>query len=249
LWLDYPGDAQAAQQDQEWLLGPGVLVAPVVTQGATSRSVYFPRGCWQRPDTGAIYRGPSSAIVPVALSQLPYFFACGTEPFITPPSAGGCTGPGGRLRGSSLGPVRLGETRRAVRRKFQQFRTRGRRYMDFFCPAHEGIRVGYPSPKLLRHVPKRRRRGLSGRAVLVLTANPRFVLDGVRPGRRLRAVRARLRHDHRYYVGRNTWYLIPGPGRAGVLKVHRGVIGEVGIANRRLTATRPAARRFLRSFE
>jgi alpha-D-xyloside xylohydrolase len=36
LWLAYPGDATAAQQDQQWLLGSEVLVAPVVTVGASN---------------------------------------------------------------------------------------------------------------------------------------------------------------------------------------------------------------------
>ena len=34
LWLAYPSDAEAARQDQEWLLGPNVLVAPVVEKVA-----------------------------------------------------------------------------------------------------------------------------------------------------------------------------------------------------------------------
>jgi hypothetical protein len=49
-------------------------------------------------------------------------------------------------------------------------------------------------------------------------------------------------------VGLNTWYLAPGTDSRGVLKVRHGVIEEVGIANRRLTASRVAARRFLKSF-
>ena len=43
---------QAAAQDQAWLLGDDVLVAPVVTQGARARSVYLPAGCWQREGAG-----------------------------------------------------------------------------------------------------------------------------------------------------------------------------------------------------
>jgi sulfoquinovosidase len=103
LWLQDPGDAQAAQQDQEWLLGADVLVAPVVTQGAISRVVYFPAGCWQRPDTGARYSGPTSQTIPASIDQLPYFFHCGTSPFTsaagsTSPAAGvGCR-QGARLR-------------------------------------------------------------------------------------------------------------------------------------------------------
>lgn len=81
LWLQYPGDPVAARQDQEWLLGPDVLVAPVVTQGATSRQVYFPAGCWQSPVTGLRYTGPRTRSVAAPLDQLPYFFQCGTRPF------------------------------------------------------------------------------------------------------------------------------------------------------------------------
>lgn len=81
LWLAYPGDATAAEQDQEWLLGPKVLVAPVVEEGATSRQVYFPRGCWQDPRGGRRVRGPAAREVQVPLGRLPYFFRCGTRPF------------------------------------------------------------------------------------------------------------------------------------------------------------------------
>jgi alpha-glucosidase (family GH31 glycosyl hydrolase) len=81
LWLAYPRDADAARQDQEWLLGPDVLVAPVVTEGADGREVYFPRGCWEVGDTGERYAGPSSLRVAAPLARLPYFFRCGTQPF------------------------------------------------------------------------------------------------------------------------------------------------------------------------
>ncbi len=80
LWLAYPGDRRARAQDQEWLLGPDVLVAPVVEQGATSRSVYFPAGCWRDPVTGHRYRGRRTATVPAPLTVLPRFFRCGTHP-------------------------------------------------------------------------------------------------------------------------------------------------------------------------
>lgn len=80
LWLAYPSDPNARVQDQEWLLGSDLLVAPVVEQGATSRSVYFPRGCWRDPVTGQRHRGPRSAVVAAPLTELPRFFRCGTHP-------------------------------------------------------------------------------------------------------------------------------------------------------------------------
>jgi len=81
LWLDYPGDPRAAGQDQEWLLGPNVLVAPVVQEGAVSRTVYFPPGCWRAADPRALYRGPRKASVPAPITTLPYFVRCHTHPF------------------------------------------------------------------------------------------------------------------------------------------------------------------------
>lgn len=81
LWLALPGDRAAARQDQEWMLGPDVLVAPVVDEGARSRRVYLPRGCWVEPETGRRLSGPGSRRVAAPLGRLPYFFRCGTRPF------------------------------------------------------------------------------------------------------------------------------------------------------------------------
>ncbi|HEU4362055.1 MAG TPA: TIM-barrel domain-containing protein [Mycobacterium sp.] len=81
VWLVAPGDANAWAADQEWMLGADLLVAPVVTQGATQESVYIPPGCWNRQDSPATYNGPGQTTIAVALTSLPYFFRCGTTPF------------------------------------------------------------------------------------------------------------------------------------------------------------------------
>ena len=88
LWLQFPGEAEAARQDQEWMLGPDVLVAPVVEQDAVARPVYFPAGCWQREGTGATYAGPASVSVTAPLTSLPWFTRCGTDPFAAPAVVG-----------------------------------------------------------------------------------------------------------------------------------------------------------------
>jgi alpha-glucosidase (family GH31 glycosyl hydrolase) len=85
LWLAYPHDRAAWRQEQEWLLGQDVLVAPVVTEGATSRSVYFPAGCWRSPSGHRTYRGPRSATVSAPLTDLPFFVRCDTAPLGTKP--------------------------------------------------------------------------------------------------------------------------------------------------------------------
>ncbi len=81
LWLAYPGEPQARNQDQEWLLGPNVLVAPVVTQGARSRRVYVPAGWWRSSISSQVVNGPRSVLVHASLTQLPYFTRCHTRPF------------------------------------------------------------------------------------------------------------------------------------------------------------------------
>lgn len=82
LWLAYPDMPGVDRIDQEYLLGPDVLVAPVVTQGANTREVVFPPGCWRDPETGVRYSG--TATVPAPLNRHPYFFTCGTTPFHPP---------------------------------------------------------------------------------------------------------------------------------------------------------------------
>ena len=83
LWLAYPRDPAARRQTQEWLLGPDVLVAPVIERGANARDVYFPTGCW-RAANGRTYGGARSARVAAPVTVLPYFIRCGTSPLRRP---------------------------------------------------------------------------------------------------------------------------------------------------------------------
>jgi alpha-glucosidase (family GH31 glycosyl hydrolase) len=80
LWLVDPGDRRAWNQDQEWMLGPNVLVAPVVAEGADSRGVFIPPGCW-RSSGGQTVHGTREILVHATLTQLPYFIRCGTKAF------------------------------------------------------------------------------------------------------------------------------------------------------------------------
>jgi len=80
LWLMFPGDARAATVKDEWMVGRDLLVAPVLEQGATARSVYFPAGCWRAADTGETHTGPTRESTTAPLDRLPYFNRCGTDP-------------------------------------------------------------------------------------------------------------------------------------------------------------------------
>ena len=80
LWWQDPADRKGWHQDQEWLLGPDLLVAPVVDQGVESRRVYLPRGCWQLHGRGEHRAGRRTVTVAAGLGSLPWFSRCGTAP-------------------------------------------------------------------------------------------------------------------------------------------------------------------------
>ena len=169
---------------------------------------------------------------------------------ITPPggaSSFSCAAPTGRIAGRSLGPVSLGMTRARARKAFPRVSTRGRPNMDFFCPTNGYIRVGYASAGLLRGHSARQRRTLSGRVVLAVTGNGHFAAHGIRHGTPLAVARRRL-HLTRYGVGLNDWYTAPDGRVRAVLKVRRGTVQEIGIANPSLTGSRRATARFLGGF-
>ena len=83
LWYHDPHDDNCLTIDDQFLLGNGTLVAPVLRQGVTKRSVYLPRGTWAahngREAKGAAteaseHVGPAWLVdYPVALDELPVF--------------------------------------------------------------------------------------------------------------------------------------------------------------------------------
>ncbi len=77
LAIDYPEDAAVWPITDEVLVGPFVLVAPVVTEGATERSVYLPAGRWYPWDVGAPIDGGQRVEVDAPLEHIPAFARAG----------------------------------------------------------------------------------------------------------------------------------------------------------------------------
>jgi alpha-glucosidase (family GH31 glycosyl hydrolase) len=46
LWAVFPDDAAALSVERQFMVGDGLLVSPVLEQGATSVTAYFPPGLW-----------------------------------------------------------------------------------------------------------------------------------------------------------------------------------------------------------
>jgi hypothetical protein len=159
-----------------------------------------------------------------------------------------CPKPTGKLSGAALGKLKLGMTRKTARKRLKRFGVTHNAFDNFCLYAGWGVRAGYPSRKLLRSLPHKERRRITG-IVLLLTANPYYALDRTRPGAMLtKQVTRRLHLGKVFKVGLNDWYIAPGRKAAGVLKVRRRVIQEVGIADARLLHGRKARLRFLKSF-
>ncbi|MGW1068521.1 glycoside hydrolase family 31 protein [Streptomyces aureus] len=80
LLLEFPGDQAAWSVDDAYLLGPDLLVAPVLTAGATARTVYLPAGArWTDAWTGTEYEGGASVTVEAPLDRIPLFLRDGAR--------------------------------------------------------------------------------------------------------------------------------------------------------------------------
>jgi len=92
LLLAHPDDPVAAGRHDQYLFGPDLLVAPVVTDGARSREVYLPAGDWidlwrsaaYDSATGAMVLGPATILagtqtvtLPAPLDELPVLVRAG----------------------------------------------------------------------------------------------------------------------------------------------------------------------------
>jgi len=79
LFMDFPQDAKVSELDDEYMLGPAFLVAPVTEQGATSRMVYLPAGAdWYNYWTNQRVHGGQAIQVDAPIDTLPLFVRAGS---------------------------------------------------------------------------------------------------------------------------------------------------------------------------
>lgn len=80
LFFGFPEDEQAWDVDDQFLLGPDVLVAPVYEAGARARPVYLPVGAhWRDPVTGQMLEGGTTLEVNAPLERVPVFVREGAD--------------------------------------------------------------------------------------------------------------------------------------------------------------------------
>jgi alpha-glucosidase len=78
LVFEFQHDPRAASVDDEFMLGDALLVAPVLTAGQTSRSVYLPPGTWVEWHGGQLYEGGRTFEVHAPLGRTPIFVRGGS---------------------------------------------------------------------------------------------------------------------------------------------------------------------------
>ena len=77
LLLHYPLDQEVWSLDDQYLLGNGLLVAPILSRNALMRNVYFPEGIFADWYTGDIVEGPAWRTVDAPLDIIPLFLTDG----------------------------------------------------------------------------------------------------------------------------------------------------------------------------
>ena len=78
LIFAWPDDDNLYDMWDEYLYGPDILVAPVVTSGATSRDVYLPEGKWlDYNDKSTVYTGAQTITASAPLDVIPLFVRAG----------------------------------------------------------------------------------------------------------------------------------------------------------------------------
>jgi alpha-D-xyloside xylohydrolase len=78
LVMDWRNDVEAQNTGDEYLFGPAILVSPVTTQGATSKTVYLPEATWYDFWTGEKQEGGKRIQADAPLSKLPLFVRAGS---------------------------------------------------------------------------------------------------------------------------------------------------------------------------
>jgi alpha-glucosidase len=81
----YPHDDRYADEERQFMFGDGLLVAPVLEEGATSREVRLPAGLWYDFWTGTEHRGERTIRVEAPPERIPLLVRAGAIIPMQPP--------------------------------------------------------------------------------------------------------------------------------------------------------------------
>jgi alpha-glucosidase len=78
LLMEFPHDAKVANLSDQWLMGSGLMAAPILQQGATTRPVYLPEGRWFPFESGTPIEGAQTITATAKLDEIPVYVHAGT---------------------------------------------------------------------------------------------------------------------------------------------------------------------------
>jgi alpha-D-xyloside xylohydrolase len=89
LFVDFPDDPVCEEIEDQFMLGPDILVAPVLVQGARQRRVYLPADTgWANAWDNTSYLGGQWIDMPAPLDTIPVFLrACSSVADVFQPSS------------------------------------------------------------------------------------------------------------------------------------------------------------------
>ena len=73
LFYEFPSDEACWSCEDAYMFGPKYLVAPVLYEGMTRRTVYLPKGKWRDMNTGETYEGGCTITVAAPVEIIPVF--------------------------------------------------------------------------------------------------------------------------------------------------------------------------------
>jgi alpha-glucosidase len=76
LW-HFQQDVESVSVDDQAMLGPWILVAPILEEGALTQSTFLPPGLWMEYHSGALYEGPATVETGATWQALPMFLRQG----------------------------------------------------------------------------------------------------------------------------------------------------------------------------
>lgn len=71
--MEFPDDPRFLDENTQYMLGPNLLVAPVLNEDAVGRRIKFPAGRWQHLLKPIAFQGPAEINVPIDLVDAPVF--------------------------------------------------------------------------------------------------------------------------------------------------------------------------------
>ncbi len=267
--LSEDGLTSAATVTYAVLAVPAETGAPVISGAATPGDpLQCSQGSWTEDPTGFSYQWSRNGVPIQGADQSTYAVqaidegstltcavtatngagtGAGTVPAsvaVPVPRVKDCPGATGRLSGKTFGTVALGDARSTVRALLRDSSLTRTPYIDVYCFTPADVRVGYATPTLLHALRGALLHQTRGRVVWVASADPAYSAQGITPGATLAAAQASLQHGSLLSVHGTSVYLVPLGGATVMLSARDGIVSQIGIATRQITAI-PAARQAL----